>query len=74
MLGFNFSDYKPEMKGKNRFEELLNIFQQLLLIFAGDAGQALTYMSELDRRLTIFNYLKRLFICRKALNEFVKGV
>jgi uncharacterized protein with von Willebrand factor type A (vWA) domain len=53
MLGFNFSDYKPEMKGKNRFEELLKIFQQLLLIFAGDAGQSLTYMSELDRRYNI---------------------
>lgn len=53
MLGFNFSEFKPEMKGKNRFEELLNIFQQLLLIFAGDAGKSLTYMSELDRRYNL---------------------
>lgn len=53
MLGFNFSEFKPELKGKNRFEELLNIFQQLLLIFAGDAGQSLTYMSELDRRYNL---------------------
>ena len=53
MLGFNFSDYKPETKGKNRFDQLLDIFQQLLLIFAGDAGKSLTYMSELDRRYNL---------------------
>ena len=58
MLGFRFSEFKPEMKGNNKFEQLLNIFQQLLLITAGDVGQALSYMSDLDRQyqLTDDNY------------------
>lgn len=38
------------MKGDNKFEQLLNIFQQLLLITAGDVSQALAYMSDLDRQ------------------------
>lgn len=50
MKGFRFTKYTPEIKGKNRFEQLLNIFQQLLLIFSGDVSQALAYMNELDRQ------------------------
>ena len=50
MKGFRFSEFKPEMKGDNKFEQLLNIFQQLLLITAGDVSQALAYMSDLDRQ------------------------
>ena len=50
MKGFRFSEFKPEMKGENKFEQLLNIFQQLLLITAGDVSQALSYMSDLDRQ------------------------
>lgn len=50
MKGFRFSEFKPEMKGDNKFEQLLNIFQQLLLITAGDVTQTLAYMSDLDRQ------------------------
>lgn len=33
MKGFNFSQYvPPEEKGGSKFDQLLNIFQQLLLI------------------------------------------
>jgi Ca-activated chloride channel homolog len=47
---FKFSKYVPEVKGGNKFEQLLNILQQLLLIFAGDVSQSLSYLSELDRK------------------------
>jgi uncharacterized protein with von Willebrand factor type A (vWA) domain len=50
MLGFRFSEFKPEMKGQNKFEQLLNIFQQLLLMTAGDVSQALSWMGQLDRQ------------------------
>lgn len=55
MKGFRFSEFKPEMKGDNKFEQLLNIFQQLLLITAGDVSQALAYMSDLDRQYQLTN-------------------
>jgi Ca-activated chloride channel homolog len=51
MLGHRFSDFKPDEQGnKNKFDELLNIFQQLLLITSGDVAQAMAWMSELDRQ------------------------
>ncbi len=50
MLGFNFSEFKPKTDKKSNFDQLLNIFQQLLLIFAGNASEALSYLSDLDRQ------------------------
>ncbi|MCR9065048.1 MAG: VWA domain-containing protein [Cytophagales bacterium] len=53
MKGFRFTDFVPDTKGGADFEKLLNIFQQLLLIFAGDVAQSLDYMNELDRRYNL---------------------
>lgn len=50
MKGFRFSAFTPELKGNNKFEQLLNILQQLLLITAGNVSEALAYMSDLDRQ------------------------
>jgi Ca-activated chloride channel homolog len=50
MIGFDFSKYIPEEKNKTDFTKLLDIFQQLLLIFAGNVSESLAYMSELDRQ------------------------
>ncbi|MGR3809176.1 vWA domain-containing protein [Jiulongibacter sp. NS-SX5] len=50
MKGFKFTKYIPDVKGGADFEKLFDIFQQLLLIFAGNVAEALDYMSELDRR------------------------
>ncbi len=47
---FRFSKFIPELKGGNKFDQLLNILQQLLLIFAGDVTQSLSYLSDLDRK------------------------
>jgi Ca-activated chloride channel homolog len=55
MLGFNFSEYKPKTKREANFEQLLNIFQQLLLIFAGNVSESLAYLSELDRKYQLTN-------------------
>jgi uncharacterized protein with von Willebrand factor type A (vWA) domain len=50
MLGFQFSDFKPDEKKNTGFEKLLDIFQQLLLIFSGNVSEALAYMNDLDRQ------------------------
>ena len=56
MLGHRFSDFKSsEQTGKNKFEELLNIFQQLLLMTSGDVSQAMSWMSQLDRQYSLTN-------------------
>lgn len=50
MKGFRFEEWKSQNTKGSKFEQLLDILQQLLLIFSGDAGQALAYLNELDRR------------------------
>jgi Ca-activated chloride channel homolog len=49
MLGYLFSEYIPPKNGKDQFESLLDLFFQLLVYTSGDVGEALYWMSELDR-------------------------
>ncbi|HEY0110450.1 MAG TPA: hypothetical protein VGB67_12510, partial [Fibrella sp.] len=54
MKGFNFSEFvPPEQNGGNKFDQLLNIFQQLLLITSGDVEQAMAWMNQLDRQYNL---------------------
>lgn len=56
MKGHHFSKFIPEEQGPNsKFEQLLNIFQQLLLMTSGDVGEAMQWLSELDRRYGLTN-------------------
>jgi uncharacterized protein with von Willebrand factor type A (vWA) domain len=55
MIGFRFTDYIPPAKGSNAFEELLNIFMQLLNITAGNVTEALGILNELDRKYNLTN-------------------
>ncbi|WP_247231776.1 VWA domain-containing protein [Telluribacter sp. SYSU D00476] len=51
MHGHRFSQYIPQEQGGNsKFDQLLNIFQQLLLMTSGDVSQAMSWLSELDRQ------------------------
>ena len=50
MLGHRFIKYDPNASGKSRFEQMLDIFMQLLNYTNGDAAEALTWMNELDRK------------------------
>lgn len=58
MRGFHFSRFDPERDGKPRFEQLLDIFLQLLTYTSGDVQEALQWMNELDKKyqLTDENY------------------
>ncbi len=50
MRGWKFTKWTPDNTNKNRFEELLEIFRQLLMYTAGNVSEALSWMTELDRQ------------------------
>lgn len=52
MIGFRFSDYKPD-PDDNIFERLLKIFQELIILTAGDVAEALAWLNELDRQYNL---------------------
>ncbi len=49
MIGFQFKHYDPNESDKPRFEQLLDIFMQLLTYTNGDAGEALQWLNQLDK-------------------------
>lgn len=56
MLGYRFSKYNP--KHQSPFDKLFDIFKQLLTYTSGDVGEALSWLTELDKeyQLTDENY------------------
>jgi Ca-activated chloride channel family protein len=51
MLGHRFSQFIPkEKKEGQKFDHLLSIFQQLLLVTSGDVAEAMAWLNELDRQ------------------------
>jgi Ca-activated chloride channel homolog len=55
MIGYHFSKYDPSQQGKTKFEQLLDIFLQLLTYTSGDAGEALNWMNQMDRDYELTN-------------------
>ncbi len=49
MIGYNFSKYDPNKDGKTKFEQLLDVFMQLLTYTNGDVTEALQWMNQLDK-------------------------
>jgi len=49
MIGFHFSKYDPNQQGKSKFEQLLDLFMQLLTYTHGDVAEALQWMNQLDK-------------------------
>lgn len=50
MIGHQFFSFNPENTGKSKFEQLLDIFMQLLTYTSGDASESLSWMNELDKQ------------------------
>ncbi|MBA4260036.1 MAG: hypothetical protein C0446_12800 [Chitinophaga sp.] len=50
MIGHQFFSYNPDQNGKTKFEQLLDIFMQLLSYTSGDAAESLSWMNELDKQ------------------------
>ena len=55
MRGYQFSKFLPNELPKGGFEEMLKLFTQLLNYTAGDAGEALAWMNELDKQYKFTN-------------------
>jgi Ca-activated chloride channel homolog len=55
MKGFHFSGYDPNEEGKTKFEQLLDLFMQLLTYTSGDVGEALQWLNQLDRQYELTN-------------------
>ena len=55
MRGFQFSKFLPNELPKGGFNELLKLFTELLNYTAGDAGEALSWMNELDKQYKFTN-------------------
>jgi uncharacterized protein with von Willebrand factor type A (vWA) domain len=50
MIGHRFIQYNPNENNKTKFEQMLDIFMQLLTFTNGDASEALSWMNELDKQ------------------------
>lgn len=50
MIGFHFTKYDPAQSGKTRFDQLMDLFTQLLTYTSGDVTEALQWLNELDKK------------------------
>ena len=55
MKGHRFIKFDPAERSLDKFEQLLNIFMQLLTYTNGDAAEALQWLNELDRQYQLTN-------------------
>jgi Ca-activated chloride channel family protein len=55
MRGFQFSKFLQSELPKGGFDELLKLFTELLNYTAGDAGETLAWMNELDKQYKFTN-------------------
>ena len=55
MKGFHFTKYDPSAEGKSKFEQLLDVFLQLLTYTNGDVSEALSWMNQLDKEYEMTN-------------------
>jgi hypothetical protein len=49
VIGYHFTRFDPNQQGKSRFEQLLDVFMQLLTYTNGDVSEALNWMNQLDK-------------------------
>jgi Ca-activated chloride channel family protein len=55
MIGHRFVHFDPNENGKSKFEQLLDLFMQLLTYTNGDAGEALDWLNQLDNQYKLTN-------------------
>ena len=53
MKGYRFTEYIPAPQTAANFDEMLNIFMDLLVITSGDATEALNWLTNLDKKYNI---------------------
>jgi uncharacterized protein with von Willebrand factor type A (vWA) domain len=50
MIGFHFSHFDPNEQSRTKFEQLLDMFMQLLTYTNGDVAEALQWLNQLDQK------------------------
>ncbi|MEJ8842773.1 VWA domain-containing protein [Lacibacter sp. H375] len=55
MIGHFFSKYDPSQNSKSKFEQLLDLFTQLLTYTSGDVTEAMDWLNQLDRKFQLTN-------------------
>jgi Ca-activated chloride channel family protein len=55
MLGHRFTKFDPNAEGKTKFEQMLNLFLQLLTYTNGDVSEALQWLNQLDNQHGLTN-------------------
>ena len=55
MKGFHFKKFDPREGGKTKFEQLLDIFLQLLTYTNGDVSEAMSWLNQLDKEYELTN-------------------
>lgn len=53
MLGHRFDKYDPNENSKTKFEQLLDLFMQMLSYTNGDVSEAMQWMNELDKQYNL---------------------
>ena len=53
MIGHRFIQFIPNEESKSKFEQMLDVFTQLLTYTNGDAVEALSWMNQLDKQYQI---------------------
>ena len=48
MKGFHFSKFDPSAGGDSKFDQLLDLFMQLLTYTSGDVAESLQWMKQLN--------------------------
>jgi len=55
MKGHRFTKFDINANGKSKFDQLLDLFMQLLTYTSGDAAEAMQWMNELDKKYQLTN-------------------
>jgi Ca-activated chloride channel family protein len=56
MIGYRFTEFIPDKDpDKSAFDNLLNVFLQLMVITSGDASEALSWLTNLDKQYGMTN-------------------
>lgn len=55
MKGYFFSKFDPNQQGKSKFDQMMDLFLQLLTYTSGDISEAMQWMNELDKEYKFTN-------------------
>ena len=55
MIGWRFKNFVPGEEGGSLFDQLLKLFQELLVYTSGDVAESLTWLTQLDKEHNLTN-------------------